>query len=57
MTVIGGGLSAGGATAALYLDLTESYPNASHTGWVISAANWSSGGGGITITGYAICAQ
>jgi hypothetical protein len=56
MTVIGGGLSAGGATAALYLDLTESYPNASHTGWVISAANWG-GTGTITITGYAICAQ
>jgi hypothetical protein len=53
--VIGGGLSAGGATAALFLDLTESYPNAAHTGWVVSAANW--GNGNITITGYAICAK
>jgi hypothetical protein len=58
MKVISGGLSAGGASSALYLDITESYPSAANA-WTVSAANWYSGAGThtITITGYAICAQ
>jgi hypothetical protein len=54
---IGGGMSAGGATAAKYLDLTESYPSgATNNSWTVSAMNWGNSGT-ITITGYAICAQ
>jgi len=50
-------MSAGGATAAKYLDLTESYPSgATNNSWTVSAMNWGNSGT-ITITGYAICAQ
>ncbi|HEY7871119.1 MAG TPA: hypothetical protein VIC31_00185 [Rudaea sp.] len=52
---IGGGISAGGANAAKFLDLTESYPSNGNTAWTVSAMNW--GNGTITITAYAICAQ
>jgi hypothetical protein len=55
MKVVSGGLSAGGATAAKFLDVTESYPSAANA-WTVSAMNWSNAGA-ITITGYAICAN
>ncbi|HZQ61753.1 MAG TPA: hypothetical protein VFC24_10415 [Casimicrobiaceae bacterium] len=48
-------MSAGGATAAKFLDLTESYPSANNA-WTISAMNWGTGGN-ITIKAYAICAN
>jgi hypothetical protein len=54
-SVISGGISAGGATAAKFLDLTESYPS-STTAWTISAMNWGTTGT-ITITAYALCAN
>ncbi len=56
MKVVSGGLSAGGATAAKFLDITESYPSASNA-WTVSAMNWAGNGGPIVITGYAICAN
>ena len=54
---ISGGISAGGATAAKFLDLTESYPSgATNNAWTVSAMNWGSTGT-IVITAYAICAN
>jgi hypothetical protein len=53
--VVSGGLSAGGATAAKFLDLTENYPSAANA-WTVSAMNWGNNGT-IVITGYAICAN
>ena len=55
LKVVSGGLSAGGATAAKFLDITESYPSAANA-WTVSAMNWGSGGN-ITIRAYAICAN
>jgi len=58
MKVVSGGLSAGGPTAAKFLDITESYPSATNQ-WTVSGMNWSNGANAvtITITAYAICAN